>query len=237
MPSSFSLTVGVTGRRFLPEAQLKRITQQVAILLRMVKMVSEDIARKQASLWSQKRWELAVCTCLSEGADRLVAHEALRLGYCIDAALPFAENSSLHARDLDGEHQQASRAELQALMAQARILPLHTLTQEYEMAGLAETPEGHMARHNAYLHAGLLMLERSHVLLALWDGKKTDTVGGTYDIMQQALERKKLVLWIHTEEDTPICECMYEDAEVKAEKVGDITKRLQSFMFDLLPTA
>ncbi len=229
MQLPFSITVGVTGRRELPEKQLERIESQVSDILDTIWTTSKDIVHKNPDIFSIKNMDLSVCSCLSEGADRFVVNQGLKLGYFIDAAIPFPEDSLVHARDLEGEEQDNSRAELKSFITQSRILPISDYAKDNEATALENTPEGRRVRRKAYLDAGLAMLEQSDILLALWDGEKSENVGGTYDIIKRAISQNIIVLWVHTEKDIPVCEYAYIDGEFKSKKIQDFSVQIQEF--------
>ncbi len=215
----FSVTIGVTGRRNLFEKQRIRIENQVYDILHTILKTSKDIV--------QKNVDLSVCSCLSEGADRLVVRQGLKLGYFVDAIPPFPKDSLVHARDLEGKKQDDSRSELKELLAQSRLLPISDYAKDNELRALEDTSEGCRVRQNAYLQAGLAMLKQSDILLALWDGKKSENVGGTYDIIKRAIEQNIIVLWVHTEEAVPVCEYVYADGKLMSKEIQSLSSKIK----------
>lgn len=118
---------------------------------------------------------------LAEGADRLVARQALELGCALHAVLPMAR--ALYERDFTTP---ASREQFATLLAAAeRVveLPLaNGVTRE-----AVETSE--RARTEQYRGLGHHLAEESDVLIALWNGHDNHKPGGTADVVKRALAR------------------------------------------------
>lgn len=51
----------------------------------------------------------------------------------------------------------------------------------------------------SYLNVGKCVVDKSDILVALWDGKKANGIGGTGDIVKYAEEEGKAILYINTE--------------------------------------
>lgn len=133
--------------------------------------VVESLDRKRPEAWT-------VVSALAEGADRLVADHLLgREGSRLVAVLP------LEAEDYETDFATPySRAEFRHLLARAEevvILP----------------PQDD--RNRAYEACGLDVLDRSDVLVAVWDGEDGQGVGGTGTLVQRARERGTPVVWVH----------------------------------------
>lgn len=118
-----------------------------------------------------------VVSSLAEGADRLVARALLgRPGTTLVAVLP------LPVADYEADFGTAqSVAELHELLDQASevvvVPPQHDRDEAYEAAGLA-------------------VLDRSDVLVAVWDGEGAQGVGGTGGIVAEARRRRLPLAWI-----------------------------------------
>jgi hypothetical protein len=148
--------VGVTGHRSLPDADLPLLRQRVRELLSLATDPHET------------SW---LATSLAEGADRLVAEEALTLGYELYCPLPFARAE--YEKDFDTQESVAWFRD--ALARSARID-----TTEWSEP---------MARTDGYTAAGRAMLDASWTLLALWDGLPPRGEGGTGQMVQEAITR------------------------------------------------
>jgi hypothetical protein len=156
------IVVGVTGHRDLCPGDLPSLEAAVRGLLE----------RLQHHFPSTP---LLVITPLAEGADRLAARVALGVGAGLVAALPLPRAE--YERDFPttvGEFSElwddegmVHRFELPALDVPARgshTLPAEGKELQYALAG------AYVARH-------------SQVLIALWDGEDSDSVGGTAQVV------------------------------------------------------
>jgi uncharacterized phage-like protein YoqJ len=114
--------------------------------------------------------ELRLVSSLAEGADQLVARVAIEQGVPLDVVLPFDG----YRDSLDEDY----RAEFDLLLSQA-----DTVTE------LAHNDPG----ADAYLAAGLELLDRSDRLIAVWDGEEARGTGGTGEIVDAALARGVVV--------------------------------------------
>jgi len=162
--------VGVTGHRVLAHAD--RLAEEVARALPLIQnMVCTSPATPVL---------LTVVSPLAEGADRLVARQALaRPGATLEAVLPLpvADYQTTFSSE-------ESRQEFREALAGA--------------ATLTELPAVE-TREEAYEQAGHYVVERCDVLLALWDGRPAAGQGGTADVVAWARDRDVPVYWIHTE--------------------------------------
>lgn len=123
---------------------------------------------------------LIVISPLAEGADRLIAREAVDAGYLLDCVLPFPRDD--YATDFTGA---ATRSEYYALLGSAgQVIELH---------GSRDTPE---VTNAAYMAAGEHVVEHADVMLAIWDGAEARGSGGTGDVVALALACSLPVLWI-----------------------------------------
>jgi hypothetical protein len=100
---------------------------------------------------------------LAEGADQLAAAIALSLGLRLDVVLP----ADGYAQTLPADH----RASFEALLARAASV---------RVLDHAEPSS------DAYLAAGLAVLEGADLLLAVWDGQRERGIGGTAQIVEAA---------------------------------------------------
>lgn len=126
-----------------------------------------------------------VVTSLAEGADRLVARRAARLeGWAHEVVLP------LDPTDYEDDFaDEASVAEFRLLLASA--------------AEVEELPPA-ATREDAYLAAGIAVLDRSDALLAVWDGEGARGRGGTAEIVAEARARALPLTWVHVGRSVPV---------------------------------
>ncbi|MEI9985889.1 MAG: hypothetical protein WDN69_23520 [Aliidongia sp.] len=114
-PIALRLSVGITGHRDLATRYRTYYSQLRATLgaaLAELAQIAEIVARERSG--SVAKLQLRMVSPLAEGADRLAAIEASRLGYRLHVPMPFAQAE--YERDFDA----ASRAEFRALLEQAR---------------------------------------------------------------------------------------------------------------------
>ena len=124
---------------------------------------------------------LRIISSLAEGSDRIVASEGLALGAELESPLPFTVNE--YERDFATS---ASRAEFNSLLAQA-------IVQVFDgQRGDAEA---------AYERAGRAVIERSDILIAIWDARPSAGRGGTVQMIDEAIASGVPVIWIHASEE------------------------------------
>jgi hypothetical protein len=147
---------------------------------------SADRIHASAGDWyTQSPPRLLLISPLADGADQLVAEEALNLGFALHALLPFAKGD--YRSDLLDEE---SRGGFDRLLARAeRVL---------ELPGL----RGHEAA--AYAMTGRATVAHCDLLIAVWDGLDARGRGGTAEVVQLALKRGTPVLHIPIDETEPL---------------------------------
>ena len=123
---------------------------------------------------------MTIVSCLAEGADQLVARLAIdRHGARLVAVLPLP--AAAYERDF---HTDRSREELRDLLAKAsEVVP----------------PASSRSREEAYALAGRVVVERSDVIIAVWDGRPSRGPGGTSDVVALARARHLPLVWIRAE--------------------------------------
>ena len=166
--------IGVIGhRRLADEAAVRR---EVRALLRVV---ADAFASTETT---EVRFTLL--SSLAEGADRLVVSEATATlaprVVELTAVLPLAADD--YAADFTSD---ASRAEFRAYLDSATTV-----------VATPAVPGG--GREAAYLRAGRDVVDRSDLLIALWDGRPAHGVGGTADIVAYARDTGVAVLTVPT---------------------------------------
>jgi hypothetical protein len=148
-------------------------------------MYPEDIAgRIDQALDAVERQlrvqRIELLSALAEGADRLAAHVVLRRqegGLVAVLPLPVEE----YLQDFD---ELESQREFKSLLGSA------------ERTVHLETPG---SREEAYLAAGVYILDHCHVLLAVWDGQPGRGMGGTADMVGRARRRGLSVILVYSE--------------------------------------
>lgn len=150
-PPLAPLVVGVTGHRDLRPYDVGRLRALVGRELDKLLKQSPDTP-------------LMVLSPLAEGADRLVAREALARRARLMVLLPLEQKD--YEEDFETEE---------------------SLIEFRELLGKAETvltlPQGY-ARDHQYAMVGACVARHSDILIALWDGENEAGVGGTAQIVR-----------------------------------------------------
>lgn len=175
--------VGVTGHRpnGLAEAKHDLLKQSVREVLTYIQTVVQDIQQEVASCYTEQKPDFRIISPLAEGADRIVASEAIDLGYELQCPLPFAYNK--YREDFTDA---VSAAEFDKLLGKA--------SKVLELDG-SEADKG-----TAYYAVGKMVLGQCDLLIAVKDDNNTGGTGGTAHIVQEALNYSIPTIWIHAKE-------------------------------------
>jgi len=157
--------VGITSHRNIPASQTGPIRRQVAEFFAQLRHDFPELP-------------LVVLSALAEGGDQWVAEEALAAGARLIAPLPMPLQS--YAGDFTDA---ASRAAFTALCQRAEVLQLPALPGATP-ASIAVQGD---ARDRQYAQAGVFIASHSHILLAVWDGRESDLLGGTAQVVRYHL--------------------------------------------------
>ena len=158
---SIPLIVGVSSHRDLLESELEGLRGQVARLFVQLRADYPDLA-------------LTVLSPLAEGGDQLVAEEGLRQGARLLVPLPLPVE--VYLRDFHGD---ARRAEFLDLLGKGEALPL-PLPEDVAPEALCEPGP---LRDLQYARCGLYVADHCHILVALWDGRASERLGGTAQVV------------------------------------------------------
>jgi hypothetical protein len=158
------LVIGVTSHRNIPARETETIRQHVR----------DFFARLQRD---QPRLPLVVLSSLAEGGDQWVAEEALAMGVRLIAPLPMARTD--YERDFDDA---AARARFHALCDAAEIIDVPEVSGNAREAHV-QVPAGR-ERDLHYAQAGVYISRHCHILLAIWDGRTSDRLGGTAQVVR-----------------------------------------------------
>jgi hypothetical protein len=118
---------------------------------------------------------LVLMTPLAEGADRLVAKVAKSMRIPLIVPLPMPRD--LYIEDFETA---TSRDEFDDLCNGAEVYELDIVEGE----SLETIAEPGPARDLQYAQLGVYLCAHCHILLALWDGKPSTSVGGTADVVR-----------------------------------------------------
>jgi hypothetical protein len=113
---------------------------------------------------------IVVLSSLADGADRLVAEEAVKLGMPLSVVLPMPR--VLYEEDFTAESREqfAQLCEVASEIFELPLLPGAT------PRSIVEPGPG---RTRQYAQVGVFLSAHCHVLLAMWDGKDSELLGGT----------------------------------------------------------
>lgn len=156
-----SLVIGVTGHRNLRAADLPALRAQVRTFLL-------DLRQRYPQL------PLVLLSSLAEGSDQLATQVALELGLRVVAPLPLP--ADLYRDDFE---QPGSLALFESQLRQAELLAL-PLRHGSSRDAIASPG---LARDQQYAQAGIFVSSHCHVLLALWDGRESERLGGTAQVI------------------------------------------------------
>lgn len=156
LTAAVPLVIGVTGHRDLVDSEVPAIRERVRAFLQGLRA-------------SWPHTPLIVASQLAEGADLLVAEEALALGLelVFVQPLPLADYRAQMTDD-------AARARFDKLRAASRVLDLAAEEASYD-------------RDTLYATAGDFLARYCYILLALWDGKPATSPGGTAAVVNYRL--------------------------------------------------
>jgi hypothetical protein len=149
------LVVGVVGHRNLVASEIPRLRELVREFL-------ADIQQRFPGL------PLHILNPLADGADRLVASVALEMGLSLIVPLPMPKEEYL--ADFASDE---SREEFAEFARQAEV---------YELPLIADASRV-VDRKLQYAQLGVFVSSHCHILLALWDGKPSEQLGGTAQVV------------------------------------------------------
>jgi hypothetical protein len=158
-----ALGVGITGHRLERLGSFDLAALQAA-LRGVLMMIATAAGGDGAS-------PMRLITSLADGADTIAAHQAVALGWSLDAVLPLPRVEYL-ADFLDDQ----ARADHEALLAGANAV--------FELDGDRKIDGGAAV---AYERAGRVVLSQSDILIAVWDGHPVRGRGGAAQIVAEAV--------------------------------------------------
>ena len=160
-PSPF--VIAVTGHRDLRPQDLEALRHEVGAVLAEIRGRTPDTP-------------LLLLSGLAEGADQLAAEVALEQGVLLAAALPMPLD--IYKVQMPQEAQE-KLAKLLALSKVTIELPLDGRTPEQ----IRTDKDVQAACYEALAH---YLVRHCRALIALWDGRHSDKVGGTCRVVQYA---------------------------------------------------
>jgi hypothetical protein len=126
--------------------------------------------------------QMTAVSPLAEGSDRLFAECALRLGFALEALLPMPVDEYLKTFEAP-----AATPNFHRLLAQA--------VRSRELTGSLIDSKA------AYEALGHEIVEACDVLVAVWDAKPAAGRGGTPEVIENALDYGRRVIWVDAARD------------------------------------
>ncbi len=208
-----ALRVGITGARSLETRRLSDIHAKVRVALTCIRdeMMSlahdPDVGRLYAV--DDKKVcvpFLRIVSPLALGADRLVAEEALALGYKLYVPMPFSRAEYEH--DFTGTDP-AKAPNALPMTAAEDIGQFRTLLEragedwmsldgDYDQKQSGRDEQ----RNRAYEAVGRFVVRNSDIVVAIWNGELAAGRGGTQQVVDYAASVGVPVWWIHATVDT-----------------------------------
>jgi hypothetical protein len=157
------LIVAVTGHRDLVASEIPLIRERVSTFL----MDLRDEYPERG---------VTVMSSLAEGADQLVADEAVALN--IPLLVPMPMPKKLYVEDF---HSAPAREKFEFLLSRAAETYELPITAGNTIESISKHGD---ARDQQYAQLGVFLCAHCHILLALWDGKYNDRLGGTGQVVR-----------------------------------------------------
>jgi len=157
------LVIAVTGHRDLVADEVPALRQAV-----------RDCLTALIERYPDRRLQLL--TPLAEGADQLAAEVAIELDCEVMALLPMPARS--YRSDFQGEGSLANFDRLLSKMSGVIELP------QVRSATSQTIAQSGSERDAQYAQLGVFLAAHCHLLLAIWDGKPSEHIGGTADVVR-----------------------------------------------------
>ena len=162
------LVIGVTGHVDLPPNSIDDLEEQVS---RVFDRLKSDY------LPDNDQTPIIVISALAEGADRLVAEIALKRGFFLIAPLPMKDAD--YRTDFKTPESDAAFVRLRDAALGHFVVP-HPTDQPNQPPDVSVQDE----RDKRYEAVGLYIVRNCHVLIALWNGDRTEKKGGTAQLVR-----------------------------------------------------
>jgi hypothetical protein len=183
LDTPLQIRIGVTGHRnIVLTEELKKSVDTV--LTESIQKIINPQKKKIVTPISYK-----VVTPLADGADRIVAVEAMQvLNAEMEVILPMMEDEYKETF-----YDEKSQEEFKKLLEKAKSVTLlitKPLFEEFPGKNLLE------CKNMAYRNVGIAVIENCDILIALWDGIMNNKAGGTSEVVNEARMRKKTLIII-----------------------------------------
>lgn len=185
----FRVCIGVTGHRVLPDPERIGASVREVLNARIFDLFDRPLPANRRDV----PLAFTILTPLAEGADRLVAREALKFPRSeIVVVLPLEKED--YARDFTAAE---SKAEFEELCQKAGRV--YSLEPPFPVSAGTAAASPEEERKRAYEGAGRHVVDHCDVLIAVWDGKPARGRGGTAEVVAYAREKKRPLIVISSE--------------------------------------
>lgn len=215
------LVVGVTGHRSTHPSFPADSSELDTVLRDILDRVDEAASGKATPAGESCGCTTRMVTLLADGTDHHAAMLALERGWDLVTPLPFgrALNAAINTPAVTPEDARAMlagkrpadsdtarRAEaIETLASRSRLFEMADMDAEISALLLASLDEPgdrtkleqfQLASARRAALAGRVLVEQSDIIVAVWDGKAGESVGGTGHTVSAAVELGVPVLWI-----------------------------------------
>jgi hypothetical protein len=198
VPYRLPLVIGATGHRDLRDEDtpaLRRAVREVIERLRREYVCKRPwfcgvpglrILCRWLRLCPESETPIIILSSLAEGADRLIAREAMDLGAKLIAPLPMEADEYRYDFSPERRIKPDALVEFDRLLATAvesRAMPYAKKNRdEADPRAAVHTDDDKRALQ--YREVGLFIVRHCHVLIALWNGTESEAVGGTAEVVR-----------------------------------------------------
>jgi hypothetical protein len=213
-----TLRVGITGHRPKPERfpadAYDRVELQLRLVFQAIDSALSDLHAANAKFYSSEPCRVRLVSGMAQGADQMavwvrprgwaidavvafgssmaedtdqVAVWTRPEGWAVDAILPFPHDS--YRTDFEksaADDTQNVEADFEAALGQAQTV--------LELPEIGDSTH----RNQGYAQLGRFLIRQVDVLVAAWDGRPAEDIGGTADVIRQAVAAHVPVVWIPT---------------------------------------
>jgi hypothetical protein len=182
LPDQVPIVIGVTGHRDLRPQDMAALEREIGEVFTRL--------RRDYTGEGHGSTPLILLSALAEGADRVFARVALKMGIKLIAPMPMP--IAEYRTDFEPGLNQNAATEFDQLMAQAAAAPVMPFTPGNSLEAIRTDP---VKRADQYRAVGLFIVQHCDVLVALWDGnEKERAVGGTAEVIAFKREGIPLVV-------------------------------------------
>ena len=194
LPPRRAFRIGVTGHRpnKLDNVQQAQIRTSANALLACLSEAARNAGDRHLGVQQgSDAVDLHLVTSLAEGADTIFAESGCEAGYRLDVVLPFPRQAYVRLQHFSAD-------------AEARFKDLLTASSINSLMELDHDASDRDSARLGYLAAGRRVIDYSDILIAVWNGEREDGVGGTAQILREALDRGVPVVWMRPNGNTEL---------------------------------